>query len=87
MVRSLNPRRREAEKRFPYRVDIPVPDGGLGGRLTEMMYWCREHVSHGAWEQHGHMEQGRGVIPVHVVRFYFMIGADAEAFRQRWAGG
>jgi hypothetical protein len=54
---NSNTGRRAAEAKFPYRIDIPVPVGGLGNRLTEMLMWCRENIPAGAWAQHGHSER------------------------------
>jgi hypothetical protein len=36
---------REAERRYPYRVDIPVASGGFGRQLAELHDWCRAHVA------------------------------------------
>ena len=53
------PARREAERRYPHHVDIPVPSGGLGKRLADMHDWCHDHVAAGGWEQHGHSDDRR----------------------------
>src|SRR5262250_77645 len=45
-------KKREAGRRDPHRIDIPVPLFGMGGRLNDMRAWCAEH-SAGQWEQHG----------------------------------
>jgi len=76
-----------AENKFPHRVDIPVPIGGLGNRLTEMLMWCRANVAAGAWEQHRHSEGPKKarVMPAVSARFHFLNEADAEAFRKLWA--
>ena len=74
----------EAERRFPYRVDIPVPGSGGWRQLTHMHEWCRENVAASAWDQHGHSERRKGEAPIDYARFYFMDEADAEAFRRRW---
>jgi hypothetical protein len=75
---------REAEAKFPHRVDVPIPVGGLGNRLTEMMVWCRQNVPAGAWTQHAHSERHRPNHPADFARFYFATEADAKAFRKRW---
>jgi len=36
MTRTKYPARREAERRYPHRVDIPVPRNGLGKQLSDM---------------------------------------------------
>ena len=37
MAHSTNLRKREAEAKFPYKVDVPIPMFGLGNRLNEML--------------------------------------------------
>jgi hypothetical protein len=78
---------REAERRFPYRVDIPVAADGFGRQLTELHDWCRAHVAAGQWSQHGFRDKARRDdrgVALEFTRWYFMTAADAEAFRQRW---
>ena len=83
MQRSRIPFKREAEKRFPHTVDIPVPRDGLGALLNDMLSWCREHA--GEWAQHGHSKPGEsGESRRDLARFYFMSAADAAAFSQVW---
>ena len=80
-----NASRRVAENKFPYRIDIPIPVGGLGTRLTEMLMWCRRNTPAGTWAQHGHGgRSGSGGTPAVSARFYFANEADAEAFRRQW---
>jgi len=83
MNRSTNMRKREAEARFPHKVDIPIPTLGLGNRLTDMVIWCRENVTAGEWAQHHHSEHRKDEASTAFARFYFMHEADAEAFRRR----
>jgi hypothetical protein len=78
---------READRRFPYRVDIPVSAGGLGRQLTELHDWCRAHVAAGQWAQHGFIDRARHDhrgVALEFTRWYFMTATDADAFRQRW---
>jgi hypothetical protein len=75
---------KDAEAKFPHRFDVPVPDGGLGRRLTDMHAWCAANVAAGEWAEHSHQERRKGFRPVDFARFYFASEADAEAFRQRW---
>ena len=80
-----NVSRRAAEAKFPHRIDIPVPIGGLGNRLTEMLMWCRQNIGAGMWAQHGHFERPKvHAMPAVSARFYFANDTDAEAFRKRW---
>ena len=62
---------------------MPVPGGGLGRRLTDMLEWCRENVPAGTWVQHHHSERRKGEQPADFARF-FLYEAVAEAFRRRW---
>jgi hypothetical protein len=73
-----------AERKFPIKVDIPVPSGGLGRQLTDMLDWCHANVAAGAWAQHGHQVRSKGECPVDFARWYFLSDTDAEAFRRRW---
>jgi hypothetical protein len=85
MARTINPRKRAAEERFPHRVDIAVPVDGLGRRLKPMHEWCHNNVTAGDWEEHGHSAKTMGEAPTQYARFYFMHEADAEEFRKLWA--
>jgi hypothetical protein len=77
--------RRAAEGKFPHRIDIPVPIGGLGNRLTEMLMWCRRNIVAGTWAQHGHFQRPQPrATPAVTARFYFANSTDAEAFRKLW---
>jgi hypothetical protein len=76
--------KREAERTFPHRVDIRVPEGGLGKRIDAMQGWCRERLTVGTWAMHGHTEKRKGAMAIDYLRFYFASEADAEAFRKLW---
>ena len=41
MARYHYQTRRDVERKYPYRVDIRVNVPGPGGRLNEMLEWCR----------------------------------------------
>lgn len=87
-ITDSGPGRRAAESKYPHRIDIPVPIGGLGNRLTEMLMWCRANVGAGTWAQHGHFERPEPrAVPAVSARFYFANAADAETFRKLWAAG
>jgi len=75
---------RDAERKFPIKIDIPVPPSGLGRRLTDMLDWCHANVAAGAWAQHGTRCVGRASAPRTFARWYFLSDADAVAFRRRW---
>jgi hypothetical protein len=42
----------EAERRFPCRIKVGVPIGGLGARLTEMQVWLDENCGSDGWIRH-----------------------------------
>ena len=84
MARHNTARKREAERRFPQRVDVPVPPDGLGNRLNEMLAWCRANIAAGAWELHGHSEKALGQVPLDFARFCFGTEADLDLFSWRW---
>jgi hypothetical protein len=83
--RARHPSKDEAERRFPHKIDIPIPATGLGRNLTAMLEWCRERVPEPGWAYHGHTaRRSNGEAPVHCARWYFIEAADAEAFRRAW---
>lgn len=80
---GFNPFKDEAERRFPYRVDVPVV---RDSDLAAMLEWCCERVPGPRWACHGHDARvPKGEAPAHCTRWYFLEEADAEAFRRRWA--
>ena len=84
MTRQRQPFKREAEKRFTHKVDVPVPTEGLGAQLNDMLGWCEQHA--GEWAYHGHSEAGElGEPRRDFARFYFMREEEAEAFRGLWS--
>jgi hypothetical protein len=81
--------RKDAEAKFPIKVDMRVPAGGEPWPYAEMLAGCQANVAAGAWAQHGFMDRkrrdDRGV-PIDCSRWYFLSDADAEAFKKRWGG-
>ena len=76
--------KQDAETRFPHRIDIAVPQGGLGKRLNAMHDWCNRRLAAAAWAMHGHSRRRPGRVPSLYVRFYFLDFNAIEAFRQAW---
>jgi hypothetical protein len=84
-VTDRNRFRKDAESRFPLKIDIAVAYGEPWP-YADMLAWCRENVTLG-WEQHGYMDKKRRDergIPIDFSRWYFVSDADAAAFRERW---
>jgi hypothetical protein len=84
MAKSLHPSQQAAETRFPYKVDIALPDSGLGRRLVEMMAWCRDRMTADEWDSHTITERAPERPPITSVRFYFSTEAAAAAFKRQW---
>jgi hypothetical protein len=63
---------------FRYTVDVPVPRGGLGRRLEQMVGWCNQRA--GLWALHSHSVDSRNF-----ARFYFLSQPVAETFARQWA--
>jgi hypothetical protein len=74
-----------AEDRFPFKVDVPVPVEGLRHRLELMRAWCRDNVATGAWQERSHSVPAIGEAPTRYVRFCFIDRAGAETFGRTWA--
>jgi hypothetical protein len=74
----------EAERRFPCRIKLGIPAGGLGTRLTEMHAWLDENCGTDGWAI---TPAGlRGVIN-DAVAIYFLYATSAAAFVSRWCAG
>ena len=74
----------EAERRFPSRIKVGVPIGGLGARLTEMQVWLDENCGADGWIM---APAGlRGVVN-DAVALYFLDATLAAAFVSRWCAG
>jgi hypothetical protein len=85
MARYHYQARRDAERQYPYRVDIPVPEGGLGKQLNDMIEWCGERFTD--WTHAGITDKSRrdGLgIRMTFARFYFANELAAQEFRERW---
>jgi hypothetical protein len=85
-MRQSTASRKGAEARFPYKLDIHVPETGVDRQLKDMVDWCRKNAT-GKWTVHTVVDRERPDIlgvPLDFVRFYFMEERDAEAFRQAW---
>lgn len=67
---------KQIERQYPYWVDMPIPEGGLGRNLDRMNDW--------------HSERGipvrTGSGGLWVVRFCFADKTDAEAFGAAFQG-
>jgi len=74
----------EAERRFPCRIRLGVPPGGLGTALGEMHAWLEENCGADGWAMTPAGRRG-GVDDALAV--YFTAAASAAAFVARWCAG
>jgi hypothetical protein len=51
--------RKDAEAKFPIKIDVRVPAYGEPWPYVEMLAWCRDNVPAGAWAEHGFMDKKR----------------------------
>jgi hypothetical protein len=73
-----------AERRFPVRIRIGVPPGGLGQRHTQTTAWLDENCGADGWAM---TPSGtRGVLN-DALSIYFADAALANAFVARWCVG
>jgi hypothetical protein len=73
-----------AERRFPVRIRLGVPSGGLGQRYTQMMAWLDENCGADGWAV---TPSGmRGVLN-DAISIYFADATLASAFVARWCVG
>ena len=74
----------EAERRFPVRIRIGVPPGGLGQRLDQMQAWLDGNCGAAGWAI---TPSGmRGVVN-DALAVYFLDATLAGAFVARWCAG
>ncbi len=74
----------EAERRFPCRIKLGVPTGGLGASLTHMQAWLDENCGADCWAMTPAGLRG----PINdAVAVYFLDAASAAAFVTRWCAG
>jgi hypothetical protein len=73
-----------AERRFPIRVRVGIPSGGLGQRLTQMTGWLDGNCGADGWAI---TPSGvRGVLN-DAISIYFADATLASAFVTRWCAG
>ena len=74
----------EAERRFPCRIKLGIPTGGLGRLLTEMHGWLDQNCGADGWAMTPAGLSG-GVNDA--VAIYFLDATLAAAFVLRWCAG
>ena len=84
MTASARRIQREAERQFPVRVRIAVPEGGFGRQLVVMHAWLDEVCGDAGWTS---APAGFTGIVNDAVAFYFDDTALAQAFVNRFCCG
>ena len=73
-----------AERRFPVRIRIGIPSGGLGQRHSQITAWLDENCGAEGWTM---TPSGmRGVLN-DAISIYFLDPTLASAFVARWCAG
>ena len=75
---------RDAERRFPVRVRVAVPEGGFGRQLAVMHDWLDAVCGEGGWSS---APAGLTGVVNDAVAFYFDDTGSAEAFVNRFCCG
>src|SRR5579863_8300378 len=84
MARAARQEWQEAERRFPVRVRIAVPPGGLGRQLEIMHGWLDQTCGAGGW---GAAPSGLAGVVNDAIAFYFADTSFAHAFVARFCCG
>jgi hypothetical protein len=84
MATSAKHFRREAERHFPVRVRIAVPQDGFGRQLSVMHAWLDEVCGESGWTS---APAGLTGVVNDAVAFYFDDTALAQAFVNRFCCG
>jgi hypothetical protein len=80
-MRTTQQAPRDAERRFPVRIRIGVPPGGLGSRLGRMKAWLDANCGADGWAV---TPSGTGGVVNDAVAVYFADPTIASAFVARW---
>jgi len=84
MTASTRQMQRDAERQFPVRVRIAVPQDGFGRQLAVMHAWLDEVCGDAGWTS---APAGLAGIVNDAVAFYFDDAAFAQAFVNRFCWG
>ena len=74
----------EADRRFPVRIRLAIPTGGLGERLDHMDAWLDQNAGADGWAM---TPSGIRTVTNDAVAVYFSDAAIAGAFVARWCAG
>src|ERR1700716_3810313 len=74
----------EADRRFPLRIRLAIPAGGLGERLNQMQTWLDQNAGADGWAM---IPSGIRTVINDAVAVYFADATIASAFVARWCAG
>jgi hypothetical protein len=74
----------EAERRFPVRIRLAIPTGGLGERLNQMYAWLDQSAGADGWAM---TPSGMREIVNDSIAVYLADATIASAFVARWCAG
>ena len=74
----------ESERRFPVRIRLAIPIGGLGERLNQMQTWLDQNAGADGWAITP--SGARGVVN-DAIAIYLADATIASAFVARWCAG
>jgi hypothetical protein len=83
-MRAAQRAARDAERRFPVRIRIAVPDRGLGERLNQMHEWLDQNAGSDGWAMTPSGVRGMLNDPTSI---FFADATIASAFVARWCRG
>ena len=74
----------EAERRFPVRIRLAIPAGGLGERLNQMQVWLDQSAGADGWAM---TPSGMRGVANDAIAVYLADATIASAFVARWCAG
>src|ERR1700704_4262498 len=74
----------EAERRFPVRIRLAMPAGGLGVRLNQMQTWLDQNAGAAGWAT---TPSGIRTVVNDAIAIYLADATIASAFVARWCAG
>src|SRR4030088_2804202 len=74
----------EADRRFPLRIRLAIPAGGVGERLNHMHAWLDQNAGADGWAMTP--SGARGVVN-DAIAIYLADATIASAFLARWCAG
>jgi hypothetical protein len=83
-MRAAKRTARDTERRFQVRINIAVPDRGLGERINQMHQWLDENAGADGWAM---APSGTRGIANDALSIYLTAATVASAFVTRWCIG